>query len=100
MKKFDVVILPQAEDDFRDAVNYYSDIHPKLGKRFVKITKSTVNELKKMPLYQIKYDQIRLRIIHKFPYAIHFSVNEELKIIYIWGIRYATSNPENWPRTT
>jgi plasmid stabilization system protein ParE len=100
MKKFDVVILPQAEDDFRDAVNYYSDINQKLAKRFIKVTKSTVNELKKMPLYQIKYDQIRLRIIHKFPYAIHFSVNEELKIIYIWGIRYATSNPENWPRTT
>ena len=52
-----------------------------------------------MPLYQVKYDEIRLRIIHKFPYAIHFSVNEELNLIYIWGFRYAPSNPENWPRT-
>ena len=99
MKKFNVVILPQAEDDFRDAFNYYSEINQKLGKRFIKITKSTVNDLKKMPLYQVKYDEIRLRIIHKFPYAIHFSVNVELKLIYIWGFRYAPSNPENWPRT-
>ena len=60
MKKFNVVILPQAEDDFRDALNYYSDINQKLGKRFIKITKSTVNDLKKMPLYQVKYDEIRL----------------------------------------
>ena len=56
MKKFKVVILPQAQDDFRDAVKYYRDIEEKLGERFIKITKSTVNELKKLPMYQIKYD--------------------------------------------
>ena len=99
MKKYTVVILPEAEADFRDAVKYYNDINPKLGQRFVKITKSTVNDLKKMPHYQIKYDEIRLRIIYKFPYTIHFSVNDDLKIIYIWGFRYAPSNPENWPKT-
>ncbi len=99
MKKFKVVILPQAQDDFRDAVKYYRDIEGKLGERFIKITKSTVNELKKLPMYQIKYEQMRLRIIHKFPYSIHYIVNEEHKTIYIYGIRFAPSNPETWPRT-
>lgn len=42
---------------------------------------------------------MRLRIIHKFPYTIHYIVNEENKTINIYGIRYATSNPETWPRT-
>ena len=56
MKKFKVVILPQAQDDFRDAVKYYRDIEEKLGERFIKITKYTVNELKKLPMYQIKYE--------------------------------------------
>ena len=60
MKKFKVLILPQAQDDFRDAVKYYKEIDEKLGKRFVKITKSTVNDLKKTAMYQIKYEQIRL----------------------------------------
>jgi hypothetical protein len=64
MKKFTIQILPKAQDDFRDAVKYYKDIDEKLGKRFVKITKSTVNDLKKTAMYQIKYDQMRLRIIH------------------------------------
>ena len=50
-------------------------------------------------MYQIKYDQMRLRIIHKFPYTIHYIVNEEHKTINIYGIRYAPSNPETWPRT-
>ena len=99
MKKFKVLILPQAQDDFRDAVKYYKEIDEKLGKRFVKITKSTVNDLKKTAMYQIKYEQIRLRIIHKFPYTIHYIVNEEEKTIHIYGIRYAPSNPETWPRS-
>ena len=51
MKKFDVVILPQAEDDFRDAVNYYSDINNKLAKRFqdamIKGKNITKEQLKK-----------------------------------------------------
>ena len=53
MKKFTIQILPKAQDDFRDAVKYYKDIDEKLGKRFVKITKSTVNDLKKTAMYQI-----------------------------------------------
>ena len=64
MKKYTINILPKAQDDFRDAVKYYRDIDEKLAKRFVKITKSTVNDLKKTAMYQIKYDQMRLRIIH------------------------------------
>ena len=99
MTKFTVEILPQAQDDFLDAVKYYRDIDEKLGKRFIKITKSTVNDLKKIAMYQIKYDQMRLRIIHKFPYTIHYIVNEEHKTINIYGIRYAPSNPETWSRT-
>jgi toxin ParE1/3/4 len=99
MKKFKVEILTQAQDDFREAVKYYKDIDPKLGKRFVKVTKSIVNDLKKMPMFQIKYDQMRLRIIHKFPYTIHFMVNEEKHTIYIYGIRYAPFDPKTWPRT-
>lgn len=63
MKKFKVVILSEAQNDFSNAIDYYSKIDIKLTKRFVKATKTTVNDLKKMPLFQIKYDQIRLRII-------------------------------------
>ena len=44
MKKYTINILPKAQDDFRDAVKYYRDIDEKLAKRFVKITKSTVND--------------------------------------------------------
>ncbi len=51
-----------------------------------------------MPLFQIKYDTMRLRIIHKFPYTIHFIVDEAKQTVYIYGIRYAPSNPETWPK--
>ncbi len=45
-------------------------------------------------MFQIKFDQIRLRVIHKFPYTIHYTVNEENATIYIYGIRYASSDPK------
>ncbi len=98
MKKFKAVILSEAQDDFKDAIDHYKKIDILLAKRFLKATKTTVNDLKKMPMFQIKYDQIRLRIIHKVPYTIHYTVNEENAIIYIYGIRYASSDPKTWPK--
>ncbi len=98
MKKFKVVVLTQVQDDLKDAVEYYKKIDISLAKRFLKATKTTVNDLKKMPMFQIKYDQIRLRIIHKFPYIIHYTVNEDNNTIYIYGIRYASSDPKTWPK--
>lgn len=98
MKKFKVSILPEAEDELRDAYKYYKEINIKLATRFLKTTKSTVNDLRKMPMYQIKFDQIRLRIIHKFPYVIHFMVDEKSHTIKIYGIRHGASNPETWSK--
>lgn len=98
MKRFKVVILSEAQNDLRYAIDYYSKIDIKLAKRFLKATKTTVNDLKKMPLFQIKYDQIRLRIIQKFPYTIHYTVNESNQTVFIYGIRYAASDPKTWPK--
>jgi hypothetical protein len=58
MKKFKAVILSQAQDDLKDAIDHYKKIDILLAKRFLKATKTTVNDLKKMPMFQIKYDQI------------------------------------------
>jgi plasmid stabilization system protein ParE len=98
MKKFKAVILSEAQDDLKDAIDHYKKIDILLAKRFLKAAKTTVNDLKKMPLFQIKYDQIRLRIIHKFPYTIHYTVNIDNETIYIYGIRYASSDPKTWPK--
>ena len=75
MKKIKVVILSEAQDDLKDAIDHYKKIDILLAKRFLKATKTTVNDLKKMPMFQIKYDQIRLRIIRKFPFTIHYTVS-------------------------
>lgn len=98
MKKFEVFIHPEAENDLKKAYLYYREIDSKLAKRFLKITNITVRDLKKMPFFQVKYDNMRLRIIRKFPYAIHFTVDETKNIVSIYGIRFAPSNPSNWPK--
>ena len=98
MKKIKVVILSEAQDDLKEAFDHYKKIDVLLAKRFLKAAKTTVNDLKKMPMFQIKYDQIRLRIIRKFPYTIHYTVNEDNATIYIYGIRYASSDPKTWPK--
>lgn len=98
MRKFKVQILSAAQIDFEEAVDYYRQIDEKLAIRFVKATKTTVEDLRKMPMYQIKYDQIRIRIIQKFPYSIHFIVDEKNLLIRIYGIRFAPSDPKKWLR--
>lgn len=47
MKSFTIRVLNSAEADLDDAFEYYSDINPKLGQRFIKHVNTTLNDLKK-----------------------------------------------------
>jgi len=49
MKSFSIRVLSSAEVDLDEAFEYYSDINPKLGQRFIKFVNATLNDLNKNP---------------------------------------------------
>ena len=98
MKSYTVRVLASAEADLDEAFEYYSDISPKLGQRFIKLVNASLNDLKKHPHYQIRYDNFRMKIVNKFPYIIHYILDENRQIVFVYGIRNSYQNPDKYPK--
>lgn len=79
---YKIIILNEAKTDFRDALAYYRNIHPKLASRLLQSFKESVTVIKRNPLlFQIRYDDIRIKMITTFPYLIHYSISDDVIII-------------------
>lgn len=98
MKSFKVRILDHATQEFREAFEYYKEINPKIAKKFFYYTNTALDDLKKNPFYQIRYDEFRMKIVKKFPYIIHYIVDEKERTVLVYGIRNSYQNPETYPK--
>jgi len=68
-----------------------------LGLRYKTQTKKQIQSLKKNPyLFSIKYNEIRCGKIEKFPFLIHYLIDEEQKIISVFAVFHTSRNPEIW----
>ncbi|WP_347050030.1 type II toxin-antitoxin system RelE/ParE family toxin [Flavobacterium olei] len=83
--------------DLREIVKWYSEQSQNLGTRFHKQVKSQINYLKTYPFVcTIRYQNIRCMLVKKFPFMIHYIVNEELNVVEIYSIFHTSRNPEIW----
>ncbi|PZU91616.1 MAG: hypothetical protein DI529_00155 [Chryseobacterium sp.] len=95
---FKVSILKSAKSDLRDASDYYGTISKELKARFLTNFNDTLNQLKEIPYFQIRFDEFRVRQVKNFPVMVHYIINEEKKVVKVYGIRFAKSNPDNYPK--
>ncbi|MFE3872342.1 type II toxin-antitoxin system RelE/ParE family toxin [Flavobacterium sp. ZS1P70] len=95
-ENYKTTILPRAKQEVNEAAEYYESIRIGLGKLFYKEFKNYALTLNNIPFFEVKYNEIRILPLKKFPYSIHFTVDEFEKIVSIQAV---TSNYQN-PNTT
>lgn len=77
MKKFRFIYSPLALKDIEDAKGYYENLQKGFGKKFVSQLQYSLNAIKQNPYFSsIRYDEIRCAQIKRFPYLIHYHINE------------------------
>lgn len=90
-------LLPEARLDIKESIEWHDDQKAGLGKRFYKSVKSRFQYIRKNPLhYQITYRGIRNALLHKFPYQIHYRVDEANRVIIVFGVTHTSRNPQIW----
>lgn len=95
VKGYNLLISEAAELDIREAFLYYEEQSEKLGYRFERNVKSAMKGIKKAPLQnQVKYHEIRVKFLAKFPYGIHYLVKQEAVIII--AVFHTSQNPSIW----
>ena len=95
-KRFTITISKAALGDIEIAKFYYDEQLEGLGKRFTYQVKSSINKLSTHPYFQVRYKNIRCAPVSKFPFLIHFSVNDAKKAIEIFAIIHTAKNPETY----
>ncbi len=82
MKKYRIKIDPEALTDIREIIEWYDNQKADLGKRFQNTVIRQIDYLAENPrLFAIRYKEIRCMLIPKFPYMVHFYINEEIETI-------------------
>lgn len=79
---YKVVILSEAKVELREAIAYYKDINPKFSSRFLESFKESLNIIKgELMLFQLRCDDVRIKMLKTFPYLIHYSIYESEVVI-------------------
>ena len=90
-----LIILKAAADDTSEAYNYYDEIQPGLGDRFLAELLIRFNEISRHPHYYGFIDAqkiIRDVKLKSFPYLVVYEIESEAVVIY--SVHCAYRNPD------
>lgn len=90
MKHFTVIFSPLALDDVEQIVGYYKQLRTGLGKHFAVQLQLTLTAIKRNPFFaSVRYDDIRCAQVKKFPYLVHYHIEENQRLVTIIAV-YST----------
>ena len=97
MKPYDLQIDIDALTDIREIVDWYNKRVPNLGSRFQKAIKQQILKLKNNAYnYNLRYSDVRCMPINKFPFMVHFIINELNKTLIVFAVIHTSRSPEVW----
>ncbi len=73
---FSIFIEPEALVDVQKAIDFYNEQKLGLGEDFLKQVNSHLKTLYTHPFFQIRYDNVRCLPVSKYPFMIHYTVDE------------------------
>jgi len=98
--RYKLIIQPEVFDDIQQGIDWYNSRQKGLGKSFFNAVQQEYKILRINPGFQVRYDQVKCLPVKKFPYMIHYYVNEESKTVIIMGVINTYLNPDNWEKRT
>ena len=92
-----IIINPSASLDIIAAIDWYNEQLPNLGFRFYKYIQTTLDNIRKNPGgYAVRYKTIRTAIVKKFPYMIHYIVDQQTDTVRVLAVICTHRNPGSW----
>jgi len=87
--------LPEADEEFREAVRYYENEAPGVGLRFVAEVRRGVTFITENPFVAASAGSgIRRKVLNHFPYSLLHAVESELVVIV--AVAHHKRRPRYW----
>jgi len=81
-----IKIESEASRDIQEGIDWYNEQQANPGRKFHSAVKNAIAQLMVNPFYQIRYDEVRCLPLKKFPFMVHFTVDEVQKLIVIRAV--------------
>jgi len=85
----------EAYQDIQRAIDWYNQREENLGYKFYEAVKNMI-DLRVHPFFQVRYDSVRCVPIKKFPYMVHFTLDEAEKLVMVRSVLSTARDPEYW----
>lgn len=90
-----IQILETADNDIAEAIELYEGIRNGLSMDFELCLEEGYADILNTPLgYQIRYRDVRIKFIRRFPYGIHYRIKEDM--ITVISVFRQAKDPKNW----
>jgi plasmid stabilization system protein ParE len=90
-----LIVNPEAEADLADAKAYYDQRSPGLGDDFILCVEEVFDRLQRTPgLYAKVFQDLRLALIRRFPYAVIYRIDEEQ--VTVVAVYHTRRDPRWW----
>jgi len=92
---YQLLISDESRLDILDAFSWYESRRQGLGKDFELCLEAGLNQITRDPsLFQKRYKNLRIYFIDRFPYGIHYLIEENT--VKIFGVFHMSRNPKSW----
>lgn len=93
---YHIKIEPEAYQDIQAGIDWYDSQQVGLGRKFYAEVSSSFESLRKNPFYQVRYDNVRCLPVNRYPYMIHFTLDEKENTIIVRAVLSTYQNPDIW----
>lgn len=93
---FTIRIEPETGEDIQEGIDWYNEQQTGLGKEFHTAVKVHFNKLQTNPFYQIRYGNVRCLPLKKYPFMIHFTIDEESKVVVVHAVLNTSRDTKTW----
>jgi len=95
MRKFELVLMDEAESDLDEAFIWSELQKPGLGIEFITDVEKVFLFIIKNPMASEKlYQKTHRQVVKRFPYSIYYRINDDLLQIQVIGILHHKRNPK------
>ncbi len=98
MPLYKLLFSPESLKEIEAIVFYYDQKSNGLSKRFKSNLLAALNAIKANPQSRsFRYNNVRFAVVTKFPYAAHYTVDEQARIIKIQAVLgFKQDDKTNW----
>jgi toxin ParE1/3/4 len=96
--RYRIRIESDAREDIQSAISWYNQQKKGLGGIFHSAIKDAFDKLKINPAFQIRYEEIHCMPVKKYPFMIHFTIDEPARLVVVRAVFHTSLDPEHWQK--